>query len=291
MAASFRQISILLLAFLQASFPLASSAQLPSQPPAVPSGTLQLTLKEAVQLALKQNPQRVIAQLLVSESDRNSQIARSPLLPQASMKADGAINQYNFQTIERSRARVTAGPYQYIEAGPAYSQSLLNLPLIRGYQIAREATLQARADDETTRENVVNAVVDQYLLILRALATRDAANARVTLAQRLDDQATELQKTGIGLNIDTVRANVELQNERQNLIDAETLTHTTEYGLAELLDLPRGQELQVADHLDFYDLPTLEKEALLNQALAARPEIRSLNSQKTHSPPVDGFGQ
>jgi outer membrane protein len=280
MAASFCQISILLLAFLQASFPLASSAQLPSQPPAVPSGTLQLTLKEAVQLALKQNPQRVIAQLLVSESDRNSQIARSPLLPQASMKADGAINQYNFQTIERSRARVTAGPYQYIEAGPAYSQSLLNLPLIRGYQIAREATHQARADDETTRENVVNAVVDQYLLILRALATRDAASARVTLAQRLYDQATELQKTGIGLNIDTVRANVELQNERQNLIDAETLTHTTEYGLAELLDLPRGQELEVADHLDFYDLPTLEKESLLNQALAARPEIRSLNSQK-----------
>ena len=280
MAASFCQISILLLAFLQASFPLASSAQLPSQPPAVPSGTLQLTLKEAVQLALKQNPQRVIAQLLVSESDRNSQIARSPLLPQASMKADGAINQYNFQTIERSRARVTAGPYQYIEAGPAYSQSLLNLPLIRGYQIAREATHQARADDETTRENVVNAVVDQYLLILRALATRDAASARVTLAQRLYDQATELQKTGIGLNIDTVRANVELQNERQNLIDAETLTHTTKYGLAELLDLPRGQDLDVTDHLDFYDLPTLEKEALLNQALAARPEIRSLNSQK-----------
>jgi outer membrane protein len=280
MAASFRQISILLLVFLQASFPLASSAQLPSQPLAVPSGTLQLTLKEAVQLALKQNPQRVIAQLLVSESDRNSQIARSALLPQSSIKADGAINQYNFQTIERSRARTTAGPYQYIEAGPAYSQSLLNLPLIRGYQIGREATRQARADDETTRENVVNAVVDQYLLILRALATRDAANARVTLAQRLYDQATELQKTGIGLNIDTVRANVELQNERQNLIDAETLTHTTKYGLAELLDLPREQELDVTDHLDFYDLPTLERQALLNQALTSRSEIRSLNSQK-----------
>lgn len=280
MAASFRRMSILLLAFLQASFPLASSAQQPAQPPAVSSGTLQLTLKQAVQLALKQNPQRVIAQLLVSESDRNSQIARSALLPQASIKADGAINQYNFQTIERSRARTTAGPYQYIEAGPAYSQAILNLPLIRGYQIGREGTHQARADDETTRENVVTAVVDQYLLILRALATRDAANARVVLAQRLYEQATELQKTGIGLNIDTVRANVELQNERQNLIDAETLTHTTKYGLAELLDLPRDQDLDVIDHLDFYDLPTLEKEALLNQALAARPEIRSLNSQK-----------
>jgi outer membrane protein len=82
------------------------------------------------------------------------------------------------------------------------------------------------------------------------------------------------------LNIDTVRANVELQNERQNLIDAETLTHTTEYGLAELLDLPPDQDIEVTDRLQFYDLPIVEKEQLLDQALRTRPEIQSLNSQE-----------
>jgi outer membrane protein len=280
MAASFRRISILFFTLLQASFPPASSAQQPIQPSAASSSTLQLTLKQAVQLALKQNPQRVIAQLLVSESDRSSQIARSALLPQAGVAARGAVSQYNLYSVEAHPPQKDAGPYQFIEAGPVFSQSILNLPLIRGYQIGREGTRQARADELTTRENVVTAVVDQYLLILRALAARDAANARVALAQRLYDQATELQKTGIGLNIDTVRANVELQNERQNLIDTETQTRTSKYGLAELLDLPRDQDLDVADHLDFYDLPALEKDALLNQALSARPEIRSLNSQQ-----------
>jgi outer membrane protein TolC len=257
--------------------PPASSAQ---QPPAPPPAQLQLTLKQAVQLALKQNPQRVIARLLVFESERNSQIARSALLPQADVEAHGSINQYNFQSIERAPKPAAAGPFQVIEAGPAFSQTLLNFPQIRAYQIGREGTHQARANEQTTREIVVNAVVDQYLLILRALATRDAATARVALAQRLYDQATELQKTGIGLKIDTVRANVELQNERQNLIDAETLTHTTRYGLAALLDLPRDQELEVADRLDFYDLPALDRQQLLNQALTSRPEIRSLNSQQ-----------
>jgi outer membrane protein len=276
MAASFRRISVLLLLILQGSFPLDSSAQ---QPSAGSTGVLQLTLKEAVQLALKQNPQRIIARLLIAESDRNSQIARAALLPQANMAASGSVNQYNFQSIERSK-RTDAGPFQVVEAGPTFSQTLLNLPLIRGYQIGREGTRQARADERTTRETVVTAVVDQYLLVLRALATRDAANARVILAQRLYEQATELQKTGIGLNIDTVRANVELQNERQNLIDAETQTHTTKYGLAELLDLPRDQDLEVTDRLEFYDLPVLERDALLNQALSSRPEIRSLNSQQ-----------
>jgi len=282
MASSLRRIFILLLLLLRASLPASSSAQQPSaqQPSPQPPGSLQLTLKQAVQLALKQNPQRVIARLLTFESDRNRDIALSALLPQAHIEGQGSLNQYNLQSIERAPKRSAAGPFQVIQAGPAFSQTILDFPLIRGYQIGREGTRQARADEQTTRETVVNLVVDQYLLILRALATRDAARVRVALAQRLYEQATELQKTGIGLNIDTVRANVELQNERQNLIDAETLTHTTTYGLAELLDLPRDQNLEVTDRLDFYDLPVLDKEVLLNQALNSRPEIRSLNSQK-----------
>jgi len=276
MPANFRRTCILLLAFLHAPFPLASFGQ---QTAASSSGVVQLTLKQAVQLALRQNPQRVIARLLIFESDRNNQIARSPLLPHADIEANGSVNQYNFQSIEHG-PRQDAGPFQVVEAGPTFSQTIFNLPLIRSYQIGREGTRQSRSDELTTRETVVNAVVDQYLLILRALATRDAASARVALAQRLYEQASSLQKTGVGLNIDMVRANVELQNERQNLIDAETLTHTTKYGLAELLDLPREQDVEVTDQLDFYDLPKLEKEALLSQAFAARPEIRSLNSQQ-----------
>jgi len=277
MAAGFRWMSFLLLIILQASYPDDSVAQ---QPSAGSPGMLNLSLKEAVRLALKQNPERIIAQLVVSESDRNSQIARSALLPQAQIEGKAAYSQYNLQSVEARPPQRTAGPYQYIEAGPSYSQTLVNLPLIRGYQIGREGMREARANEQTTRESVVAAVVDQYLLVLRALATRDAAAARVALAQRLYDQANELQKTGVGLNIDVVRANVELQNERQNLIDAETETRTTKYALAELLDLPRDVDLAATDQLDFYDLPALEREALLDRALASRPEIRSLNSQK-----------
>ncbi|MGA2719490.1 MAG: hypothetical protein ABSF78_11055, partial [Candidatus Acidiferrales bacterium] len=62
MAASPRRIFFLLLLFLHASLAVDSFAQ---QPPAATNGPLHLSLKEAVQLALKQNPQRVIAQLLV----------------------------------------------------------------------------------------------------------------------------------------------------------------------------------------------------------------------------------
>ncbi len=237
-------------------------------------------MKEAVRLALKQNPQVLAARLLSLESERNRQIARSPLLPQADLTATAARQQYNFQSVEFLPERKPAGPFQYIEAGPTFSQTLVNLPLVRNYQIGREAVRESRAQENVTREDVTAAVVTQYLLVLRALAIYDDAKARVALAERLYNQALNLQKTGIGLNIDTTRAQVELQNERQNLIDAGTQTHTTTYILAELLDLPRGQEPQAADALQFFDLPAYDKTTAIAAALADRPEMQSLASQE-----------
>jgi outer membrane protein TolC len=114
MPANFRRKCILLLAFLHAPFPLASFGQ---QTAASSSGTVQLTLKQAVQLALRQNPQRVIARLLVFESDRNSQIARSPLLPHADIEASGSLNQYNFQSIERAPPLRTPVPFRSSRRG------------------------------------------------------------------------------------------------------------------------------------------------------------------------------
>ncbi len=248
--------------------------------PTSPPQSIPLTLKDAVKLALKQNPQVVALRLLSLESDRTRQIARSPLLPQANLTALGVVRQYNLASVVRSATRGTGGPFQYIQAGPAFSQSLFNLPLFRNYQISSEGVREAHAQENITREDITASVVTQYILVLRAFATYDAAKVRVALAERLYEQASSLQKTGIGLNIDTTRAQVELQNERQNLIDAETETHTTNYILAELLDLPRDQEPVVTDKLQFFDLPEFKETAAINTAFVSRPEMQVQASQE-----------
>jgi outer membrane protein len=264
----------LLLAALMCNYGLAQSSAAPS-PQSIP-----LTLKDAVKLTLKQNPQVVVMRLLSLESDHRRQIALSALLPQANLTATGLISQYNVASTRRTDTRSAGGPFQMIQAGPAYSQSLFDLPLFRSYQVSREGVREARAQENVTREDVTASVVTQYILVLRALAIYDAAKARVDLAERLYTQASNLQKTGIGLNIDTTRAEVELQNERQNLIDAETLTHTTNYILAELLDLPRGQEPVVTDKLEFFNLPECDAQAAIDSALRTRPEMHAQIAQE-----------
>jgi outer membrane protein len=239
-----------------------------------------LTLKQAVQMAMKQNPQRLIARIISQEADRNRQIALAPLLPHVAIEAADVLQQYNTAIVEKAPHRAAAGPYQHMQAGPDFSQTLLNLPEIRGYQIGKEGVREEKAEENVTREQVTQLVVTQYLLVLRAIARDAAARSRVALAQRLFDQASNLEKNGVGLAIDTVRANVELQNEKQTLIDADTETRTTRYGLAELLDLPVNQLPEPTDPLSFFDLPAYDRAAMISQALGKRPEMQSVESQQ-----------
>jgi hypothetical protein len=164
-------------------------------PAGAPGQPLRLTLKQAVQLALKQNPQVVVARFLTMESGQQQQIARAGLLPQANLTAATALEQYNFQSVECLSKSRAAGPYQWIEAGPAFSQSVLNLPLIRNYQIGREGVRESRAQERATREDITASVVLQYHLVLRAIAIRDTAKARVALAERLSNLAINQQQS------------------------------------------------------------------------------------------------
>ena len=80
-------------------------------------------------------------------------------------------------------------------------------------------------------------VVSQYLGCQRAAADVEAAQARETLAQALYDQAADLQKNGVGTGIDTLRANVQLQNEKQRVIVSRTQLETGLFGLGRLLSV------------------------------------------------------
>lgn len=56
---------------------------------------LKLTLKDAVNLALKQNPQVILANLEVSQSQQDRLVARSALLPQANGNVSETVNRLN----------------------------------------------------------------------------------------------------------------------------------------------------------------------------------------------------
>jgi outer membrane protein TolC len=155
----------------------------------------------------------------------------------------------------------------------------LDLTLIRRYQASRNTANASRADSLSTREQVILLVVSQYIGTLRSMADVQASQSRVDLAQALYNQAADLQKEGVGTGIDTLRANVELQNENQRLLEAQATRETSLFGLSRLLNLDPRQQIELGDSLSFFETPQPDVEASIEEGLSARHEWKSMQEQ------------
>ncbi len=241
--------------------------------------TVRLTLRDAVATALKENPQVQIATLNFAESHQDQSIARSALLPQAGVEVLDRATRFDLYAEFGSKfpgIPEHAGPFQFFQAGPSMSMPLLDFTLWRRWQAAHQGVNASQADESTVHEQIVLLVVSQYLSGMRANAAVKAAQSRVDLAQALYDQASDLQKHGAGTGIDTLRANVELQNEKQHLLEAQTQQKVALYGLARLLNLDPHRDIELADSPGFYETPEIDETQSLEQAYGERPEMKTL---------------
>jgi len=254
-----------------------SRAEAQEKPP------IKLTLREAVQLALKENPRVRIANLNTAESAQEHDLARAALLPQAGIEVYDKVQRFNLEAfIGKPLPGSTqhAGPFQTFQAGTAFSMPIFDLTLWRRWQASHQGVKAGEAQESTVREQMVMLVVSQYLGSLRASANVRAAQSRVELAQALYDQAADLQAHGVGTGLDALRANVQLQNEKQRLIVAETQQRTSLYGLVRLLNLEARQSVELADEMSFFETPEFPADQSLERAFATRPEVKALDARE-----------
>ena len=261
----------------------------PALPGNTPTEALKLTLEQSVALAIKQNPTQQIGILNAAESIQDKNITRSELLPQADLRVADSANRVNLHaqfggTIPPGFPFPEhIGPYQIFSAGPTFGTSIFDLSLWKHYQAARSNVDASKANSLSVREQVILLVVSQYIGTLRAVANVEASRSRVELAQALYNQAADLQKEGVGTGIDTLRANVELQNEKQRLIEAENNREASLFGLNKLLNLDPRQKIEAADSLSFFDTPQPDVETSLEDALSTREEWKAIEAQEKSS--------
>jgi outer membrane protein TolC len=261
-----------------------SQHQQSSLPADAPAGVMRLTLDQAVALALKQNTTAQIAVLTAGQGQQEQKIALSELLPQVQVGATEQWERLNLVAQFGGRRIFPGfpghlGPYPVFSAGPSFNGPILDLTLFRRYQASRNTANASRADSLSTREQVILLVVSQYIGTLRSMADVQASQSRVDLAQALYNQAADLQKEGVGTGIDTLRANVELQNENQRLLEAQATRETSLFGLSRLLNLDPRQQIELGDSLSFFETPQPDVEASIEEGLSARHEWKSMQEQ------------
>lgn len=274
---------VLLPLLLWMQMPASAQAQPPAPSAQAQTATVRLTLRDAVQMALKQNPQVQIANITTAQANENKNIARSQLLPQVGAEALWQYQRMNTAALiggVSPNFPAVIGPFQIVQGGPAYSASIFDLTLWRRLQEARANLRGTQAQQLGVREQIVLLTVSQYLGVLRASADVKAAQSRVDLAQALYNLAFDLQKNGVGTGIDTLRANVQLQNEKQRLIQAVVARDVGVVGLKRLLNLDPREAVELSDEVSFFETPQVEQNEALQRAWDTRPELKALLAQE-----------
>src|ERR1022692_3286300 len=101
---------------------------------------LKLTLRDAVQLALKQNPRVILANLGVAQSEQERNIARSALLPQVGAHAGETVNRANLEAafgLPFPGFPQPFGLYPYGEGGLGFPPGVLDLTLWPRYRASQ----------------------------------------------------------------------------------------------------------------------------------------------------------
>jgi outer membrane protein TolC len=257
----------------------------------VPTGTvspqpISLSLADAIERGLRQN-----LGLLVSDDAQVSahgQLwqARSPLLPDFSARVSESAQKVNLAAEGFSKIAgqfpgfpLLVGPFGYFDARVSFSQTLLDLNLLASERSARQNAVAVKLSYQDMREAVVLVVGATYLQTIAAAARVDTADAQVQSAQALYNQALDMRNVGISAGIDVLRAQVELQSRRQQLIAARNDFAKQKLALARTVGLPLAQEFTLTEKIPYEAPEPITLEETLDQALKSRADYQAALSQ------------
>jgi len=251
-------------------------------------GVLSLSLKRAVELAIapEGSAQIQLSREALTQAQSRSGQARSALLPDiesslgyrdmtVNLRANGLT--FQIPTIPGFSFSFPAlvGPFTVMDARVSGSQSVFDCSSIRRFQASRAGVSAARADLDSTGEQVAALVARAYLAAVRADADVESAQANVTLSQAVLTQAENQKKAGTGTGIEITRARVQLANDQQRLLVAENARRSAHLQLLRAMNFPLDVELVLTDRLGYVPVDSVTLEQARAQALAGRPDLKA----------------
>ncbi len=157
-------------------------------------------------------------------------------------------------------------------------QVLFNVP---DYELYRAIKPELRAVDlsiSDSNEQLVQAVTTAYLQVLADQSNLANALAQETASRALFDQASAREGAGVGIKLDTLRAQVEYQQRQQGHVSAEAQLDKDGIQLNRIMGIPVGQELDLTDNAPFSELAGLDVQQAQQTAYAHRSDLLALQA-------------
>ena len=283
-----RNTALFLLITIAFSFCLARAEETGNTPP-----SHHMTLREAVQLALKHNHNIRIAGYALEEKRQAKEVAKSSYFP--SIRNDssfmhvtdtqlvqinpGSLGLADGTAIPPVNRILNQGGRSLTTSGTQITQPLTTLLKIRQANDVAQAEVRAsREKAQLTGNDVALAVHQVYYKILIAQAHRSATEARMKASEDLQSERVEQVKFGSTLEQDLIESRAQLLQAKQELLTTDLQLSDLNLKLNDLIGLPLTTRLDLDSAMaELHE--TCPREECVAAAITSHPEIRAARAE------------
>lgn len=263
----------------------AACAAAAAQPAAAPAQQppMRLTLAQAEQIAIRNNPNISVARLLELAQAQVTREVRSVEMPMAmgDLTAVGA----------HEDSRITAGLlnnpsiYDRAAGGLRVSQLITDFGRTHNLVLSAQSNARAQLESERATELDITLTVDQaFYQALTAQAVLKVAQETVAQRQATVDQVGALTNAKLRSDLDLSFADVQLSQAKLLLLDAANNQQASMAALNNVLGSDQNRQYSLVDETNGNPPqapppPPDDAEALVRAAFTARPNLAALNEK------------
>ena len=243
----------------------------------------ELSRAEAVAQALAANPQ--VKQSLEQAALLEGKIteARADALPDVAWNTTalrsrdpGLLNSPNFDSFpEEFRAALSPLPANAFATSADVKQTIFSFKLGKALEAARIAGTAGDQEVQRARQETAFDAVRAYNQLLYALEQLRVVRDNVASKQSHLDFARNRRAAGAATELEVLRAEVDLENQRAELLRAENGVAGARAMLNTVMVRPTSTPIQPTDGLIVVPV-TVGFDAAVTEALASRPELKTL---------------
>ena len=243
----------------------------------------QLSRAQAVAQALAVNPAVKLSLEQVALLEGRITEARADALPDVSWttralrsRDPGLLNSPNFDQFPNEfRTALAPIPGNSFDTYADVTQTLFSFKLGHALSAAKLARTGGDEDVRRARQGTALLAIQSYNQLLFAIEQLQVARSTIDQKQGHVDVARNRRAAGAATELEVLRAEVDLENQRAELLRAETLVAASRARLNTVMFRPTGTPIEPTDALAISEVATTLDEAV-TEALVARPELQSL---------------
>jgi outer membrane protein TolC len=245
---------------------------------------MNLDLQKAIQIALEKNTEIKVAKLEVDKSEEKLREARSGLFP--NIEANGQYQRYIEKPVIFLPPGSPFGEVLEIGSNNSYlgtigaSIPIFSMGLYKGIGVASKSVELNSENLRFTEVATVSNVKKAFNSVLLAREFKDVINQ--SLQNSLDqlENVKRLNKQEVASDYDLLRAEVQVENLRPQVIQAENNYEISKENLKVLIGLKSEQEINILDEFDFDGQYDISLQQFLDDVMNNNPRLAILDKQE-----------